>query len=325
MAQELGERAWLFVMKSDGERSWAANRGYDDSAGFYYSYDSNVAYCRQIEVGDIVVVRSDDFVAGWGIAEHVDIELDVAKEIMRCPSCRRTNHYYRSTVVPHYRCSSCRAEFEEVDAIRTTELVTGFRCWYACTWTEAARPVQFRELADFYATTDTFNAIRPLRIDRLTELLDRVSARDISIAMDYPRTAMSQIVGGHSMAIIRRRRGQREFRFRLMDRYGEACAITGPQPPQVLEAAHLYSFAERPEHKDDGGLLLRRDFHALFDANLIAINPGDWRVEVAPRLRRFDTYRRIDRSPLRLEEQLRPNGGLIADHYEQSMRVFQHN
>ena len=42
MAPVLGERAWVFIMKSDDERSWAANRGYDDSAGIYYSYDSNV-------------------------------------------------------------------------------------------------------------------------------------------------------------------------------------------------------------------------------------------------------------------------------------------
>ena len=33
-------RSWLFVMKSDDQRSWSANRGYDDSAGLYYSYDS---------------------------------------------------------------------------------------------------------------------------------------------------------------------------------------------------------------------------------------------------------------------------------------------
>ena len=48
MSTAVGERAWVFVMKSDAERSWAANRGYDDSAGIYYSYDSKVGNSRQI-------------------------------------------------------------------------------------------------------------------------------------------------------------------------------------------------------------------------------------------------------------------------------------
>jgi hypothetical protein len=59
--------AWLFVMKSEAERSWSANRGYDDSAGIYYSYDSNVGHSRQVGEGDLVVVRHDDYIAGWGV------------------------------------------------------------------------------------------------------------------------------------------------------------------------------------------------------------------------------------------------------------------
>ena len=43
MSNPLGERAWILMTKSDEERSWAANAGYDDSVGIYYSYDSNVA------------------------------------------------------------------------------------------------------------------------------------------------------------------------------------------------------------------------------------------------------------------------------------------
>ena len=65
----IGEQAWVFVMKSDEERSWAANRGYDDSAGIYYSYDSNVGRSKQVRVGDLVVIREDDHVAGWGLVE----------------------------------------------------------------------------------------------------------------------------------------------------------------------------------------------------------------------------------------------------------------
>ena len=44
----VGERVWVFIMKSDAEESRAANLGYDDSAGIYYSYDSKVGNSRQI-------------------------------------------------------------------------------------------------------------------------------------------------------------------------------------------------------------------------------------------------------------------------------------
>ena len=44
----VGERVWVFIMKSDAEESRAANRGYDDSASIYYSYDSKVGNSRQI-------------------------------------------------------------------------------------------------------------------------------------------------------------------------------------------------------------------------------------------------------------------------------------
>lgn len=38
-------------------------------------------------------------------------------------------------------------------------------------------------------------------------------------------------------------------------------------PLEVLEAAHLYSYASVGEHYEYGGLLLRRDLHRLFVAN----------------------------------------------------------
>lgn len=50
MNTAVGERVWVFIMKSDTERSRAANRGYDDSAGIYYSYDSKVGNIRQIRL-----------------------------------------------------------------------------------------------------------------------------------------------------------------------------------------------------------------------------------------------------------------------------------
>ena len=325
MYGNFGERSWILMTKSDAERSWAANSGYDDSVGIYYSYDSNVANSLKIQVGDVIVVRVDDYVAGWGIAEQIEITPNASKTITRCPQCRKTNFYRRKTGIKPNRCNSCKHEFNDKEALVTIETVTAFRCFYANTWTEAARPVQARDIGEFYATRDTFNAMRPLVPEKLTELLDLMSGQNVDLKLDVLDSVLAQIAGGHATAVIRRRRGQREFRFKMMDRFGESCAFSGNQPPQVLEAAHLYSFAKKPEHHNDGGLLLRRDFHALFDSMLVAINPDSWRIEIAPRLESFATYRSLQGAPLLVPEAKRPDRTLIADHFEQAERVFQHN
>ena len=321
----LGEHAWVFVMKSEAERSWAANRGYDDSAGIYYSYDSNVGRSRQVAVGDLVVVREDDHIAGWGFIEYIEVTPDSLKEITRCPSCRKTNFSRRKTISPANKCSSCSFEFEDSQAVVTSELVTAFRAYYANTWTEAARPVFRTELEDIITTRDTFNAIRPLDRNKLEPFLKRISGKDVDLTIDIDDREVAIILGGHVEATVRRRRGQREYRFKLMEKFGEVCAFSGEQPPQVLEAAHIDSFARTGSHDLNGGLLLRRDVHTLFDANLMTVEPGTWRIHVAPRIQQFSTYRGFHGQELQVPSNSRPDTPLVEEHFRHSMKVFQHN
>ena len=325
MSIELGERAWVFVMKSDAERSWASNRGYDDSAGIYYSYDSNVGNCKQVSKGDLIVVREDDYVAGWGFIEYIEVFPNSQKEISRCPKCNKTNFSRRKTISPANKCAACKFEFEDNDSLFTIETVTAYRAFYANTWTEAARPVFRIELEEIIKTRDTFNAIRPLDRDKLPDFLDTISGRDVDLRVDIGEKEVGIILGGHIEATVRRRRGQREFRFKMIERFGEICAFSGEQPPQVLEAAHINSFAQTGEHHLNGGLLLRRDIHSLFDANLITVNPYSWKIQIAPRLQRFETYKPLDGRSLFVPEGSRPNSELVQSHFDQSLRIFEHN
>lgn len=323
MASSLGERAWVFVMKSDDERSWAANLGYDDSAGVYYSYDSNVGNSRRVKTGDLIVVRQDDYVAGWGFIEHIEVTENAKKEIRRCPNCAKTNISFRKTMNPAFKCSSCKTEFSQ--PVSKLEPVTAFRAIYYNTWTEAVRPVFRTELEKFIESQDKSNAIRPLDPEKLGPFLDQISGRDVDIEIDVGDEQVALILGGHTETIVRRRRGQREFRFEMMRRFGEVCAFSGDQPPQVLEAAHINSFAATGKHHVDGGLLLRRDFHALFDANLMTVNPSTMNIEIAPRLETFETYKSFQGSGLYIPKNVEPDKKLLKVHYEQSMRVFEHN
>lgn len=67
---------------------------------------------------------------------------------------------------------------------------------------------------------------------------------------------------GFAITLGKTRLGQQGFRGEMLRRYGPRCAFTGPQPPEVLEAAHVRSYSASHRHERSNGLLLRRDLHA---------------------------------------------------------------
>jgi hypothetical protein len=69
-----------------------------------------------------------------------------------------------------------------------------------------------------------------------------------------------------------RRRGQPEFRAKLLRAYRGRCAVTGSDAPQALEAAHITRYLGPESHDLQNGLLLRADIHSLFDLGLLAID-----------------------------------------------------
>ncbi|WP_187398832.1 HNH endonuclease signature motif containing protein [Micromonospora sp. WP24] len=112
---------------------------------------------------------------------------------------------------------------------------------------------------------------------------------------DAPGQALS---GGHRLTLGKARVGQDKFRAELRQRFGDVCAITGPQPASAVEAAHLYRYCDTATHDVMGGLLLRRDLHALFDRFLLAVDPRTWTVRIAPSLAAYSDLAKLDGMPL---------------------------
>jgi hypothetical protein len=84
------------------------------------------------------------------------------------------------------------------------------------------------------------------------------------------------------------RRGQPEFRRKLIVAYAGCCAITGCDAVEALEAAHIISYKGPLSHHVTNGLLLRSDIHTLFDLDLIGINPETLTISVAPGIKAND-------------------------------------
>lgn len=71
--------------------------------------------------------------------------------------------------------------------------------------------------------------------------------------------------------LIKPRIGQGAFKVLITDAYQRRCAITGEKTLPVLEAAHIKPYSYDGPHEIQNGLLLRRDFHTLFDRGYITI------------------------------------------------------
>jgi putative restriction endonuclease len=72
--------------------------------------------------------------------------------------------------------------------------------------------------------------------------------------------------------MVRPRIGQGAFKVLITDAYNRRCAITGEKTLPVLEAAHIKPYSLEGPHEIKNGLLLRRDFHTLFDRGYITID-----------------------------------------------------
>lgn len=122
--------------------------------------------------------------------------------------------------------------------------------------------------------------------------------------------------------LVKPRLGQGSFRMMLMKAYKNRCAITGENTLEVLEAAHIQPFASSGTHDVSNGLLLRADFHKLFDKGLVSVTP-DLEIKISPRIREAyfngKAYYRLDNQKLAVipdEKILQPDRDKLAEHYE---------
>lgn len=118
-------------------------------------------------------------------------------------------------------------------------------------------------------------------------------------------------------ALQRQRVGQQRFREQLFEAYDGCCAVSDCAVDTVLEVAHIESYSGRLSQTVDNGILLRCDFHALFDAHLITfgLERGEYRMQESYLLGKSD-YADFDKAALRMpaDERFRPNERFLAAH-----------
>jgi len=122
--------------------------------------------------------------------------------------------------------------------------------------------------------------------------------------------------------LVQPRLGQSAFRVLVTDAYQRRCAITGENTLDVLDAAHIVPYSINGSHEVANGLLLRSDFHKLFDKGLVSVTP-EYHIKVSPRIRESyfngKAYYRLENQPLSVipsTANLRPDRDRLEWHYK---------
>jgi transposase-like protein len=119
---EVKERYWLLLEKSDETRISKGIDGYRDQTGEYYRYDSKVPNHKQLSAGDYVVLRKEDDILGLGRISVIS-QLPDTKIHRRCPECKSTDVRERLARVPRWKCGKCSVEFQNPNET-ITEVMT---------------------------------------------------------------------------------------------------------------------------------------------------------------------------------------------------------
>lgn len=306
-------RAWAFLVIDDDDRNYMGNAGYEDVLGEHYNWDSTVPNGRYVEPGDLIVLRDGKYLLGFAWVDSID-KWPGTKDRYRCPTegCGCTKFKRLTTQETLYRCGRCKKGFDEpiIDLIE----VTYSRAHYGRTWVEFETPIPDRALDSAFVSQARQNAIRELRFDEAKNIID---------AAQYPgslwwlsdTTTKKKIPGGFVAVIGKVRIGQQRFRQEMLARFENRCVICGPLPIAMLDAAHIYRYADAEKHLEEGGLLMRRDLHTLFDRYEILIDPDtDWHVWVFPGYEDYDDVWRFNGKPLKAKPEARPDPKYLQIH-----------
>lgn len=315
-------RVWS-LLTIDGVRQYGGNTGYIDDPGAVYRYDSDVANHLRVQVGDVVFVRSRSEVLGIAEIESI-LEGIGQKDRLRCPHCNATNIKRRLTKTPPWGCKNSHFFDEPVNEPVT---VTTYEARYAASFHPAPSALTVGRLHEAVLRPSDQMSIKELDLARLEPFLDKdaaallrryVSRMPVPVDTATKREDDPQSVIAERRRVLREislRRGQAQFRERLIRRYGLRCQISGYDFAAAVEAAHIRPYAACEDNGVGNGLLLRSDLHTLFDLGFIGIDPATLRITFNPACL-CAAYASYDGTVLYVSHTTGPSRKALAEHWE---------
>lgn len=134
-------------------------------------------------------------------------------------------------------------------------------------------------------------------------------------------------VGEDKASMTKQRKGQDYFRHMILANYGNRCALTGIDIPQLLLASHIIPWADKTHKKDRlnpcNGICLSALYDKAFDRGLITISPDDYTIRLSSALREYETKEYYDRhfgsiagKQITMPVDFKPDPDFLAYHQE---------
>jgi hypothetical protein len=180
-----------------------------------------------------------------------------------------------------------RSEVRHYVLLRIEDLVTAYRQQIR-RWPKRARNTKIPTLYFVDSRDDPDAAMVDIVAELEVPLESVAGIATASPGADGP--ALTKIT-----AEVERRLRQRAFRYRVGQRWGWRCAVTGTAVRDALEAAHLPGRDWRVANEATDGVLLRADLHRLLDRGIAEIDGDTFRI-VDPA--RAGEYTAFDSTPL---------------------------
>ncbi|MEU7993530.1 HNH endonuclease [Rothia amarae] len=274
------KNVWLLrALDDEVNRRSESGLVYEDDIDSQYSYSNSVPNSQQVSKNDLVLLRDNEILLGAAVVQEIEEREEVYKKLL-CPRCgsaklywRKSNHDWRcdGMCLRSNSLSADERSTQNPDVVQASRVM--YTAKYGDTWSDLAGSMlaqEFYQLADKEAWNRQ-NSIVRLNPSKVLEFFDSLKfSIHQQVAPASPRIVAP---GGFAERTVKSRLGQTQFRGHLVSRFGANCAFTGPCYLAVLDAAHLYSYAQEGEHREGGGLLMRKDLHRLFDLGMIGINP----------------------------------------------------
>jgi len=272
----------LWVLKTVDKTKQASQiESYGDSLGEFYNYDSNVANCKRIMEGDFAILIDKEKILGFAHIEKISESIG-EKTIKRCPFCPSTTIDKRSRLSPTYRCNKGHVFEMPVEAKGS---VTKYKAQFDKFLNIGNYSSGLMQLRPYYVNGYNQNMSMQLLDIGVFKLFPHIQSQItndkhiLSADQSYVNGDQGLFINSDedtreiSLRAIRLRRGQQEFRKKMLSRYNNACVITGCKITDILEAAHIRPHRGNNDNHPSNGLLLRADLHTLFDLYLVAIEP----------------------------------------------------
>jgi len=289
----------LWILKAKGEdSSFGGNLGYPDEPSSHYVYDTNVKNHNKIKKGDFIVIVNKDYVLGHATITSIGTKKNVPKIRYRCPypECGTQEHYIRKSKSPKYKCRN-KHEFDKPAEEHIT--VDEFTANYKSTYKPSPKNTSVRLLDKYYIRRNLYYSIQEASSDLVNnkifsfinyiedfQAIEADEELNFNSLPDYDPSDADERESGKVTKFIRK--GQREFKSKLIKAYGSICMITGCNINSAIEASHICPYRGKKDNNVRNGLLLRVDLHRLYDNDLLSINPLTLTVEIHTSLK--NTY-----------------------------------